>query len=126
MATTFNSLGKFFSSLHEAVHWLSGMPQAQAQVRAAQSPVAPTPHAGLHLARAASRARPTHPGQPQARAWSGPTRAAVIGQQRPLRVVRVMDGRHACSYAGRMVISGRLADVCAELDRLAAIETSSA
>jgi len=33
--------------------------------------------------------------------------------QRPLRVVRAVD---------RVVISGRMADVCAELDRLAAIE----
>ena len=37
----------------------------------------------------------------------------------PLRVVRVSeDGvRHDC--AGRMVMSGRMADICAELDRLA-------
>ena len=34
--------------------------------------------------------------------------------RRPLRVVH--------SAQGRMVISGRLADVCAELDRLAALE----
>jgi len=34
--------------------------------------------------------------------------------QRPLRVVR--------SAPGRMVISGRMADVCAELERLAALE----
>jgi hypothetical protein len=40
-----------------------------------------------------------------------------------LRVVRVMEGRHACAGAGRMVISGRMADVCAELDRLAELET---
>jgi hypothetical protein len=39
-----------------------------------------------------------------------------------LRVVRVLDGRHARAGAGRMVISGRMADVCAELDRLAELE----
>lgn len=55
------------------------------------------------------------------RSWGGPTRSAPL--QRPLRVVRVMDGRHACAGAGRMVISGRMADVCAELDRLAELET---
>jgi hypothetical protein len=53
------------------------------------------------------------------RSWGGPTRSAPL--QRPLRVVRVLDGRHA--RAGRMVISGRMADVCAELDRLAELET---
>ncbi len=36
----------------------------------------------------------------------------------PLRVIRVKDS--SPQMAGRMVISGRMADVCAELDRLAA------
>jgi hypothetical protein len=40
----------------------------------------------------------------------------------PLRVARVMEAQHNRSQAGRMVISGRMADVCAELDRLAEIE----
>jgi len=38
-------------------------------------------------------------------------------QQRPLRVVR--------AAPGRLVISGRMADVCAELDRLAALEAAA-
>ena len=41
---------------------------------------------------------------------------------RPLRVVRVMEAGQAAAHGGRMVISGRMADVCAELDRLAALE----
>lgn len=41
---------------------------------------------------------------------------------RPLRVVRVVEPAAARAVAGRMVISGRLADVCAELERLAAQE----
>jgi len=59
-------------------------------------------------------------GAPQ-RSWGGPTRLAPV--QRPLRVVRVVEGRTSCTGAGRMVISGRMADVCAELDRLAELET---
>lgn len=43
--------------------------------------------------------------------------------RRPLRVVRVAEAGPA--VAGRMVISGRMADVCAELDRLAALETAT-
>lgn len=39
-----------------------------------------------------------------------------------LRVVRVMEAGQARSSVGRMVISGRMEDVCAELDRLAARE----
>ncbi len=46
--------------------------------------------------------------------------------QRPLRVLRVLRVVEAHSPgAGRMVISGRMADVCAELDRLAALEASA-
>ncbi|APW38526.1 hypothetical protein RD110_16050 [Rhodoferax koreense] len=54
--------------------------------------------------------------------------ARSLRAQRPLRVVRVMDASTSSTLVGRMVISGRMADVCAELDRLAALEagTSSA
>ena len=45
---------------------------------------------------------------------------------RPLRVVRVLDAGQPRSQAGRLVISGRMADVCAELDRLAALEAAHA
>ena len=44
---------------------------------------------------------------------------------RPLRVVRVAEPLQGPASAGRMVISGRMADVCAELDRLAALETAA-
>lgn len=43
---------------------------------------------------------------------------------RPLRVVRVVDGKGQQRSANRVVISGRMADVCAELDRLAALEAA--
>jgi hypothetical protein len=45
-------------------------------------------------------------------------------QSKPLRVVRVMESGQPRSEVGRMVISGRMADVCAELDRLAACEAA--
>ena len=46
---------------------------------------------------------------------------------RPLRVIRVVDGPQGGKRStNRMVISGRMADVCAELDRLAALETMEA
>ena len=37
--------------------------------------------------------------------------------RRPLRVVRIVDTVHTAASAGRMTISGSMADVCAELDR---------
>jgi hypothetical protein len=54
-----------------------------------------------------------------------PVRVASVARPRvrPLRVVRVFDGPRVPAQAGRMVISGRMADVCAELDRLAAQES---
>jgi hypothetical protein len=47
-----------------------------------------------------------------------------ISVHRPLRIVRILDADQAPSQVGRMVISGRMADVCAELDRLAAREAA--
>ena len=51
------------------------------------------------------------------------------GQQRlasRLKVVRQFEPGVGPAYAGRMVISGRMADVCAELDRMAEREGSAA
>ena len=42
----------------------------------------------------------------------------------PLRVVRVCDSHSPSGEMGRLVISGRMADVCAELDRLVAREAA--
>lgn len=47
-------------------------------------------------------------------------RASCEAERRPLRVLRIQEGRASPRHAGRLVISGRMADVCAELDRLAA------
>lgn len=55
-------------------------------------------------------------------AWA-PPRPHAAGK--PLRVLRVVEESHGPCSAGRMVISGRMADVCAELDRLAALETAA-
>lgn len=51
----------------------------------------------------------------------GLTRATGLNNvvRLPLRVVRVVETGQARASVGRMVISGRMADVCAELDRLA-------
>jgi hypothetical protein len=42
----------------------------------------------------------------------------VAGKVMPLRVLRVLESGQPRSCTGRLVISGRMADVCAELDRL--------
>ena len=42
-----------------------------------------------------------------------------------LRVVRVLESGQATAHTGRLVISGRMADVCAELERMAAQESGA-
>lgn len=75
---------------------------------------------GLRPASASARnaSRSAAPGFNAARSGN----SASLRANRPLRVLRVMDARGPGAHNGRMVISGRMADVCAELDRLAALE----
>jgi hypothetical protein len=47
------------------------------------------------------------------------------GDVRRLKVVREFDSGVSPSCAGRMVISGRMADVCAELERMVQRETTA-
>ena len=86
-----------------------------------RSDPAPTRHSSAPPVASARIDSLLHPAPAAQRSWGGPIRSAPL--QRPLRVVRVVDDRQACAGAGRMVISGRMADVCAELDRLAELET---
>ena len=75
-----------------------------------------------------SSGRPARANSPFHRAASAsalaarPARPAI---STPLRVVRLSEGGERPGAAGRMVISGRMADVCAELDRLAAREAAA-
>jgi hypothetical protein len=46
----------------------------------------------------------------------------AVATPRPLRIVRTVDAQRRGGVTGRLVLSGRLIDVCAELDRLAALE----
>ncbi|MBC5785413.1 hypothetical protein H8N03_20870 [Ramlibacter sp. USB13] len=59
--------------------------------------------------------------------WQGPVRQPPARPQpaKALRIVRVVEPCASRAVAGRMVISGRMADVCAELDRLAALEAGN-
>ncbi|TFZ08299.1 hypothetical protein [Ramlibacter humi] len=83
------------------------------QLRRSGAPIDLRPLATTRLHTAAGRGHVAWP----------PAGAALT---RPLRVLRVVDAQHGPSSAGRMVISGRMADVCAELDRLAAQEAAAA
>jgi hypothetical protein len=92
MATAFLPLANLFSALQDLMAWFTPRP-APVPCIAARAPVQRA------LAQPAPRQR-----------------------AKPLRVVRVFEPSAPRAVAGRMVISGRMADVCAELDRLAALE----
>ena len=48
---------------------------------------------------------------------------AAAKPPKPLRMARVKDAQASPDQAGRMVISGRMDEVCAELDRLIMLES---
>lgn len=50
---------------------------------------------------------------------------APARQHGVVRVVRIVERGQSAENDGRVVISGRMADVCAELDRLAALEAAA-
>ena len=81
---------------------------------------------GQRRSAAAATPRPAPRARPRP-LWQGPVRqdpghGASPASHRALRVLRMAEQEERPDCAGRMVISGRMADVCAELDRLAARE----
>ena len=72
--------------------------------------------------RQAVRPHPDWAIRPKSCAPQPPVTTHANTRQPSLRIVRVHESGQHTTGAGRMVISGRMADVCAELDRLVAIE----
>ncbi len=107
MGIALTAVHGLFNPLHDLLTWLMSPVQAR-------SPVTPAPIAQTISVYATARG-----------ADSPKVAACSRRPHRPLRVVRVMDKDGPRSHGGgRMVISGRMADVCAELDRLAALEAT--
>ena len=104
MGITLSAFGGLFSPLQGLMEWF--VPRAGQPLRA-RPVVIQTPAPRGRIARPATAVRPCE------------------RTRRPLRVVRVVEGAGAGASAGRMFISGRMADVCAELDRLAALEAAA-
>ncbi len=101
---------RLFAPLHEAMNWfMPGRPQK----------------AWAHHPSATGRVNPdainkvAHHAHTTLVSGRNHSKSAA---HRPLRVLRVVEASATPASTGRMVISGRMADVCAELDRLAASE----
>ena len=105
-----------FSSLFQG---LSSFQRAAAPATAARQASRASVFSSGRPARASS---PFHRAASASALAARPARPAV---NTPLRVVRLSEGGERPGSAGRMVISGRMADVCAELDRLAAREAAA-
>ncbi|WBY02126.1 hypothetical protein PE066_00890 [Ramlibacter tataouinensis] len=104
----------FARVLGAARRWFAGRAASAAHQPAfAGSPLRPAGIRGLHTAPCRAQV-----------AW--PQRSPSPLPRRPLRVLRVVDAALGPRTAGRLVISGRMADVCAELDRLVALESAAA
>jgi len=108
-------MGFAFAGLAGLIHPLRLLLAAAGRRAAVQPCTPPTPRRGRSL-------HATGGGGQAARAR--PTSCQQAGK--PLRVLRIIDAGHAPAGAGRMLISGRMADVCAELERLAALEAAAA
>ncbi len=98
-----------FAPLQQFLQWLVNEPP-QARIR--NQAISRRPHGGLLL----QRENFANFGKFES---SKPLSPIV---NKPLRIVRILEADHAPANVGRMVISGRMSDVCAELDRLAARE----
>jgi hypothetical protein len=108
MGITLSTMGGLLAPLHSLMGWFAPAPR----------------HTAMPALRSAARPamRPA-----VSRACSPRAAAPAVRHEkprRPLRIVRVMENANAAG-AGRMFMSGRMADVCAELDRLAALEAAA-
>jgi hypothetical protein len=84
----------------------------------------PSVHSAPSASTAPTPSRQTTPVLIAGRAVSIKAKTQLEPQNKPLRIVRILESDQPRAAVGRMVISGRMADVCAELDRLAACEAA--
>ena len=102
------ALGPWMSRIRHSLGQMAPLPAAQRDADARVQAVACVARAASNDAVFAVPEAPVQPVNTACRASPG-----------SLRVVRESDPAIGAECAGRMVISGRMADVCAELDRMA-------
>lgn len=125
------TLSAFSHPLHALARWLQpaihGGYDHGATVRPARTCKVPVPAHAAPACPAAARmprdeAMQTAAGARGLQHGTTPGTDAAHGHTQAPHVVRVLRTAASGADAGRLVISGRMADVCAELDRMAARE----
>jgi hypothetical protein len=138
MGIAFLTFSAFSQPLHALARWLQpamhGGARDAARTRTCKAPLvahanpawpgASVPLDGLPPANTGNTAAPPCGGEPLRSATTPPTPTRTSGHAAsrhaaPRRVVRVLRTAATGTDTGRLVISGRMADVCAELDRMA-------
>jgi hypothetical protein len=102
---------------------LSGLFQGFTRATRTLTPVAKAQRSNAYLRPIWATRRPACAALGQ-KTITPPHRFQAASAKPALRVLRVSENGQRTQGAGRMVISGRMADVCAELDRLAALEAA--
>jgi hypothetical protein len=80
------------------------------------------PHRSGSLGHSETYSRATATNPPKIAAWRPEVNRYQPQKAKPLRVLRYVERGLPRASVGRMVMSGSMADVCAELDRLVAQE----
>ena len=111
MTVALYAMTKLTEPLHRLTGWLTNT-AAQRPVLAVCQAAACRPNNPFSIAK-----KPIRTGLPAIKA---PNKS----KPQTLRIERIVESGQRANQAGRMVISGRLADVCAELDRLVAREAA--
>ena len=111
MTIALYAIAKLTAPLHRLSGWLdnTATPQAAAIGKPRGAYRADAPFLGVTKP---IRTGPTAPKYPK------------VASRQTLRIERIVETGQRANQAGRMVISGRMADVCAELDRLVAREAA--
>jgi hypothetical protein len=111
MTIALYAIAKLTAPLHRLTGWLANT--------AAPQPAAARTQRGAHHANAPFLGA-SNPILTRATRSKNPKTTV----RQTLRIERIVESGQRANQAGRMVISGRMADVCAELDRLVARETA--
>jgi len=109
MHHSFTASGRWMTTLAQLLR-----PRSRTAPASQSAAIAPLPTAMASGFPVGPALRPTRIAATRTAGTHVPRRAL----RSPLRVIRIVEAGQASAQAGRILMSGRMADVCAELDRM--------